>query len=581
MADEWAKTDSNDKPTLIAVTDDSNQEIRRLLVDPTTGRLLVSGVAGSGTVTSLNTLTGAITLAAGTNITLTPVGNTITIASAGAGTGTVTSVSVVTANGISGSVATDTTTPAITLTLGAITPTTVNGNTLTTGTGTITITGTKTLTVSDTATVSGTNTGDQNIFASIPVSGQTTVTPASTSQALTLVGSGGLTITTDNTTKTITFTQAGGGGTVTATGGALTANAVVLGNGTTDTKVSTGITTNGTAQLILGVNTTTMGTVKMFGSTSGDVTITPTAIAGTATIVTVPARSLTLDNITTATTTNGTGFLKGNGTVISFDNSTYLTSVGTGVTNEITYWSGTNTLGSLATATYPSLTELSYVKGVTSGIQAQINAKAATLSGTINEIAYFNTTSTVASLAVATYPSLTELSYVKGVTSAIQTQIGLKAPLASPSFTGIVTLSGNTQVNLTLPTANTYVTGNMTNSFQSGCTASAYDLVFLGNASKWLEVGANAVATCQGLIGIALEAKNNTQAMKVALPGCFVRYDTWNWTVGATLYASGTLGGISETIPTGANSIIKVIGFAVNADCIFFNPSPDQQSTVA
>lgn len=44
-------------------------------------------------------------------------------------------------------------------------------------------------------------------------------------------------------------------------------------------------------------------------------------------------------------------------------------------------------------------------------------------SGTNNEIAYFNSTgSTVGSLTTATYPSLTELSYVKGVTSAIQTQ---------------------------------------------------------------------------------------------------------------------------------------------------------------
>ena len=42
------------------------------------------------------------------------------------GTGTVTSVSVVTANGISGTVATDTSTPAITLALGAITPSSVN-----------------------------------------------------------------------------------------------------------------------------------------------------------------------------------------------------------------------------------------------------------------------------------------------------------------------------------------------------------------------------------------------------------------------------------------------------------------------
>lgn len=43
----------------------------------------------------------------------------------------------------------------------------------------------------------------------------------------------------------------GGSGTVTATGGALTANAVVLGAGTTDTKVSTGIVTDGVGKLTL------------------------------------------------------------------------------------------------------------------------------------------------------------------------------------------------------------------------------------------------------------------------------------------------------------------------------------------
>lgn len=90
--------------------------------------------------------------------------------------------------------------------------------------------------------------------------------------------------------------------------------------------------------------------------------------------ITLPDRSLTLDNITTSSTTNGTGFLKGNGSVISFDNSTYLTSVGTGTINELTYWSGANSLGTLAVATYPSLTEVSYVKGVTSALQTQLNA---------------------------------------------------------------------------------------------------------------------------------------------------------------------------------------------------------------
>jgi len=107
------------------------------------------------------------------------------------------------------------------------------------------------------------------------------------------------------------------------------------------------------------------------------------------------------------------------------------------------------------------------------------------------------------------------------------------------------------------------------------------DLVMMGSSSKWILVDADAVATCAGLLAIALEAKNDTEAMNVALPGCFIRDDTWNWTPGATLYAGETPGQIQSSIPTGADAIIKVVGFAMTADVIFFNPSPDQQSVVA
>lgn len=74
------------------------------------------------------------------------------------GSGTVTNVSVVTANGVSGTVLNPTTTPAITITLGNITPTSVN---------TVVISGssTPTLSVIGTTVVSGTNTGDQTEFS--------------------------------------------------------------------------------------------------------------------------------------------------------------------------------------------------------------------------------------------------------------------------------------------------------------------------------------------------------------------------------------------------------------------------------
>ena len=46
---------------------------------------------------------------------------------------------------------------------------------------------------------------------------------------------------------------------------------------------------------------------------------------------------------------------------------------------------------------------------------------------TPNQIAHFDASGNLLTLSVATYPSLTELAYVKGVTSAIQTQINAKA----------------------------------------------------------------------------------------------------------------------------------------------------------
>ena len=72
---------------------------------PTNGQLLIGNTAGQKY--DLRTLT------AGTGITITNGAGSITIAGTG---GTVTSVSVVSANGFAGTVATSTTTPAITLT---------------------------------------------------------------------------------------------------------------------------------------------------------------------------------------------------------------------------------------------------------------------------------------------------------------------------------------------------------------------------------------------------------------------------------------------------------------------------------
>ena len=282
---------------------------------------------------------------------------------------------------------------------------------------------------------------------------------------------------------------------------------------------------------------------------------------------------------------------------------------------------------SLPVATYPSLTELSYVKGVTSGIQAQINAKGVgdmtlagvqsvtgaktfdkdkiLMKGTSTGVTTISTANTSATSYTATLPakdgtvamtsdivSQVEDSIVDGHTTvapsgnAVFDALALKAPIASPTFTGNVTLPAgghplNGYFNLSSPASDHTCTGTATNAFQSGATIAQMNLVMMGTSSKWIIVDSDAIATCKGLLGIALEAKNDTQAMLVALPGSFVRDDSWSWTVGDVLYAGETAGAIQNTIPTGADGVVKPIGQAITATVIFFNPSMHTSTVVA
>lgn len=141
--------------------------------------------------------------------------------------------------------------------------------------------------------------------------------------------------------------------------------------------------------------------------------LTTTGSSGAATLV---SNTLNIPNYTLA----GLGGVSGSGTSL-----------------ELAYWNGTTSLGTLTTTTYPSLSEISYVKGVTSAIQSQINAKAPSTAPTFatsitgsyltaSEILITDASKNIVSAPVITYPSLTELSYVKGASSSLQNQLNAK-----------------------------------------------------------------------------------------------------------------------------------------------------------
>jgi len=100
------------------------------------------------------------------------------------------------------------------------------------------------------------------------------------------------------------------------------------------------------------------------------------------------------------------------------------------------------------------------------------------------------------------------------------------------------------------------------------------ELIYLNNDdSKFEKTDGNAAATAADvLVGIVLEVKAEDAACKVLLEGT-ITVDAWNWaTVGASVWISGTAGEFTQTRLAVANDIVRIMGYALDDDTIYFCP---------
>jgi hypothetical protein len=52
-------------------------------------------------------------------------------------------------------------------------------------------------------------------------------------------------------------------------------------------------------------------------------------------------------------------------------------------------------------------------------------------------------------------------------------------------------------------------------------------------------------------------------------------------TIGSPVYVGETAGDVQTAIPTGADNVIRRVGYALTADELYFAPSMDSSTTVA
>lgn len=188
--------------------------------------------------------------------------------------------------------------------------------------------------------------------------GTATVTPTTStingSATLAIPTNTGCSVTSDGVNYQIsacTALSGSGSGTVTHTGGALTANSVVLGAGAGDTKVVAGIVTDGTSKITLGVAGTSVGAVAFNNATSGVITVSPpTGALGTDSQTLQAASDTFVYRATADTLTNKT--ISGSSNTLS---NIALSSLATQAANTVV----ANTTGSTASPT--AVATVSYV----------------------------------------------------------------------------------------------------------------------------------------------------------------------------------------------------------------------------
>jgi hypothetical protein len=152
-------------------------------------------------------------------------------------------------------------------------------------------------------------------------------------------------------------------------------------------------------------------------------------------------------------------------------------------------------------------------------------------------------------------------------------------------MSGDITLGENTAIALDPAGSADEKWSGITVSGTAGATIAVGDLCYLNSGWEWVLADADTAAASGSVaLGLCILAANNDGATAMLLLGT-MRSAAFpaSITGGVQLYVSQTAGDMTITIPTGADVVVRVCGWAIltEPNTIYFNPSADFITRVA